>query len=166
MEVLKMQQCKEMCLLTMYHLGFVEGVQTRIVFFVCFPQLNGTGSFSFGFWCKRVPWALFFCWKLFLFSLGIEIQPIATCLQLCTCPFRIFHHLSSSFPFFKSKKKFGAFGVSNVWTLPPNQPETRQQYGMSDSSYEHRCGLESSVIWRWYEMIEGLETFECFKFNT
>ena len=48
-----MQQCKEMCLLTMYHLGFVGDVQTRIVLFCVFPSLMEQDRFHLAFDAKE-----------------------------------------------------------------------------------------------------------------
>ena len=136
-------------------------------FCLCCPQLNGTGSFSFACWCKRVPSArscsdpmyrltvsgpLFsvWSWSVVLFSLGIRID--TTNCNMFATSYMSASYLSSFFPLLMFKTEFGAFVVSNVWTLPPSPPETRPHYGMSHSSCEHRCGLESSVIWddmRW-----------------
>ena len=139
-------------------------------FFCVAPSLmeQDSGSFSSACWCKRVfsPqllgsyvqidcfWPTFFCLKLvcrfvFPWYRYNQLQDVCNFVHVCFVFLSFFR-----FPFLMFKTEFGAFGVSNLWTLPPSPPETRPHYGMSDSSYEHRCGLESSVIWRWDEMIE------------
>ena len=144
----------------------------RHAWFLRCAQLNGTGSFSFACWCKRVLSArscsdamwrltvcgpLFLCRKLFCFPL-VEIQPIAACLQLRACPFHIFHHLS-------------LFWCSKLSLDEPSEP-SEPSWNEATVWYV-RLQLRAQVRFRKVSHLEmiwdessGLERFECFKFNT